>query len=83
MQMRLTDDTRTDGLGAPGSVKTKLLEDPLMPSHRDEKEVRVHPDQHSSRTRFPVGNLSHSVIQEANSSNALGQNRIHDAYSLG
>ena len=42
--MRLKDDTRTEGLGTPGvgGVKTKLLEDPLMPSHRDEKEVRVY-----------------------------------------
>jgi len=35
---------RTQGLGTPGvgSVKTKLVEDPLMASHRDEKEVRVY-----------------------------------------
>jgi len=33
--------------------------------------------------RFPVGNWSHSVRAEANSSNALGKNRIHDEHSPG
>ena len=44
VQVRLKDDMRTQGLGTPGvgSVKTKLVEDPLMASHRDEKEVRVY-----------------------------------------
>ena len=44
---------------------------------------RFHPDKYSSWIRFHVGNWSHSVRNEANGSNALGRNRIHDEYSPG
>ena len=41
------------------------------------------PNTGSSNLRFPIGNWSHSVRNEANGSNALGRIRIHDEYSPG
>ena len=44
---------------------------------------QLHPDEFSSRIRFPTGNWSQSGRNEANGSNALGKNRIHDEHSPG